>query len=321
MKKATQSKLKVEVRVGMKISMKRLLKIVTNLIKKMEQQYQDEPGQDQNYEGKMDAAQSANASDGNSKGGQAAIELEHAIGFNGSIPAGLWCHPNGKDFIYPAGGCLVVCDFNDPHNQVFLRGHDDNLSAVALSRGGSLLATGQVGLNADVVVWRYGEGELKSALYRFSEHDHGIACLSFSQDERLLVTIGNSDDGKLFIWDLATGNIVTTANVPPGTNAVAFGGMYKNVKRRPTGEYQFVTAGKQTLCHWILEPASGKLSCIKIPARVQRNYTSVAWSDDYELCVLGSVSGDFGFCAFLDKRSLTLCDCVDAASGGVNSIC
>ena len=90
-------------------------------------------------------------------------------------------HPNGKDFIYPAGGCLVVCDFNDPHNQVFLRGHDDDLSAVALSRGGSLLATGQVGLNADVVVWRYGEGELKSALYRFSEHDHGISCLAFSK--------------------------------------------------------------------------------------------------------------------------------------------
>jgi hypothetical protein len=55
-----------------------------------------------------------------SGGGGAAIELEHAIGFNGSIPSGLWCHPNGKDFIYPAGGCLVVCDFNDPHNQVFL---------------------------------------------------------------------------------------------------------------------------------------------------------------------------------------------------------
>ena len=214
----------------------------------------------------------------------------------------------------------MVCDYNDPHNQVFLRGHDDNLSAVAVSRGGSLCATGQVGLNSDVVVWRYGEGELKSALYRFSEHDHGISCLAFSQDERLLVTIGNNDDGKLFIWDLATGNIVTTAKAPEGTNAVAFGGMFKNVKRRPTSEYQFVTAGRQTLCHWILEPQSGKLSCIKVPSRVQRDYTSVSWSDDFELVTLGSKSGDFAFCAFLDKRSLTLCDCVDATSGGVNSI-
>ena len=133
--------------------------------------------------------------------GGAAIELEHAIGFNGNIPGGLWAHPNGKDFVYPAGGCLVVCDYNDPHNQVFLRGHDDNLSAVAVSRGGSLCATGQVGLNSDVVVWRYGEGELKSALYRFSEHDHGISCLAFSQDERLLLRLA----------------IMTTASCSSGT--------------------------------------------------------------------------------------------------------
>ena len=81
-----------------------------------------------------------------------------------------------------------------------------------------------------------------------------------------------------------------------------------------------MTAGRQTLCHWILEPQSGKLSCIKVPSRVQRDYTSVSWSDDFELVTLGSKSGDFAFCAFLDKRSLTLCDCVDATSGGVNSI-
>ena len=103
-----------------------------------------------------------------------------------------------------------MCDYNDPHNQVFLQGHDDNLSTVAVSRGGSLCATGQVGLNADVVVWRYGEGELKSALYRPASTTTALP-VAFSQDERLLVTVGNNDDGKLFVWDLATGNIVTNA--------------------------------------------------------------------------------------------------------------
>ena len=249
-----------------------------------------------------------------------AIELEHAIGFNGTIPSGLKYHPNGTDFVYPAGGCLVVCDFNDPHNQVFLRGHDDNLSAVALSRSGKLAATGQTGLNADVVVWAYGDAEQKSAMYRLSEHDHGVACLAFSQDERLLVTIGVKDDGKMFVWDMTTGNIVGTAKAPPDTRCVAFGGMYKNVKRRPTGSYQFVTAGNQSLVFWTLEPMSGTLNQVKIPSRVQRNYTCLSWSDDYELLVLGTESGDFCFCAFVDKRSLTLCDSVTATSGGVHAV-
>ena len=73
---------------------------------------------------------------GNGGGGAAgaAIELEHAIGFGGGVSAGLHYHPNGKDLLYAAGGCVVVCDFNDPHNQVFLRGHDDDITTLGISR-------------------------------------------------------------------------------------------------------------------------------------------------------------------------------------------
>ena len=74
------------------------------------------------------------ADQGGGSAAGAAIELEHAIGFGGGVSAGLHYHPNGKDLLYAAGGCVVVCDFNDPHNQVFLRGHDDDITTLALSR-------------------------------------------------------------------------------------------------------------------------------------------------------------------------------------------
>ena len=203
----------------------------------------DEQFEQEYSEGKQDAGEKQSAQ-------AAALELEHAIGYSGRVYDALVYHPNGTDFVYPAGGCLVVCDFNDPHNQVFLRGHDENLSCLAISPSGRIAATGQKGLNADIVVWSYGEGNDKAALYRFSEHDHGIACVGFSQDERLLVTCGVDDDGKVFVWDMATGNIVATAKCPKGTRVVKFGGMVKNVKRRATGDYQFITAGVSTLCYW-----------------------------------------------------------------------
>jgi WD40 repeat protein len=41
----------------------------------------------------------------------------------------------------------------NPTKQVQLRGHDDELTAFAMSPGGSMLATGQRGQNSDVVVW------------------------------------------------------------------------------------------------------------------------------------------------------------------------
>ena len=38
-----------------------------------------------------------------------------------AVKGALFFHPNGRDYIYPAGGTVVIADFNDPHNQVHLQ--------------------------------------------------------------------------------------------------------------------------------------------------------------------------------------------------------
>ena len=91
------------------------------------------------------------------------IELEHAIGYSG-IPMSLHYHPNGKEFVYAAGGCIVVTAFDDPHNQTFLRGHGTSLSSVIMSKTGNLVACAQVGQDSDVLVWHYGEKQLMYVL-------------------------------------------------------------------------------------------------------------------------------------------------------------
>ena len=136
------------------------------------------------------------------------VELEHAIGFAGAVYDGQHYHPNGRDFVYAAGACVgesvpskldvmscangsvcalpVICDFTDPHSQHFLRGHNNNVSCVALSPSvspmcipqcgncftllwcaagcqGRLLASGQNGEFADAIVWDFERREL---LYR-----------------------------------------------------------------------------------------------------------------------------------------------------------
>ncbi len=50
------------------------------------------------------------------------VELEHAIGCNVAYSQVAKFHPNGKDYVKAVGGCLVITDLGDPHEQVFLRG-------------------------------------------------------------------------------------------------------------------------------------------------------------------------------------------------------
>ena len=59
---------------------------------------------------------------------------------------------------------IIVCNFDDPHDQSFLRGHDDSVVCVALSPHGTYVASGQSGENADAIVWDYATKSLKFRL-------------------------------------------------------------------------------------------------------------------------------------------------------------
>ena len=107
--------------------------------------------------------------------------------------------------------------------QRYLRGHDDRITAFGLSVGirvgpewpmaeqktcirphafsawyewlsrasmqasGRVAATGQCGHNADVVIWDVATGAIRA---RFQEHDIEVVQLTFSLDDRLLLSVG-----------------------------------------------------------------------------------------------------------------------------------
>ena len=140
------------------------------------------------------------------------VELEHAIGYTCTDRPSLFYHPKFPELIYTIGASLgecislsvllepnrtdgteftvVVRHVNDPHQQSFLRGHSAKLRSVALSPGGTFLASGDEGKESDIVVWDYVE---KALIWRFSQHDGGVGCLAFSHDERQVMKEGQSD--------------------------------------------------------------------------------------------------------------------------------
>jgi hypothetical protein len=44
--------------------------------------------------------------------------------------------------VYAIAGLVVIENFNDKHEQMFLRGHDMDISALAVSRTGKFVASG-----------------------------------------------------------------------------------------------------------------------------------------------------------------------------------
>jgi hypothetical protein len=72
--------------------------------------------------------------------------MEHSIGYNAKYSDTVRYHPTEKDtLIYPIGGLLVIENLHDKSKQQFLRGHDMEISAIAISNSGKIIATGQKG--------------------------------------------------------------------------------------------------------------------------------------------------------------------------------
>lgn len=87
------------------------------------------------------------------------------------------------------------------------------------------IASGQGGHNSDVIVWSFETGAI---LFRLSEHDHGVAFVDFSHDDRLLCSGGGPEDKKILVWDMSNGCIVAIAQQDPASITVAaWGGMVR----------------------------------------------------------------------------------------------
>lgn len=168
--------------------------------------------------------------------------------------------------------------------QRLLRAHDETITAFAVSNTGQLMASGQQGRNSDVLVWDTSSLTVK---FKFQEHDVEIVQLAFSPDDRLLVTIGNERDRKLFLMDTMTGKIVTSTTIEAKrTTAVAWAPV-----QGPA--YMFASSADQDIIIWSIEPHSGLLSGQKINiGSVRRTYTSMVFSANGEWLYAGTESGD-----------------------------
>jgi WD40 repeat protein len=247
-----------------------------------------------------------------------ALDFEHFTGFN-AISNGAVFHPDGSSYVGSAGGNVIITDLMDSAKQEFLRGHTENVTCISVSPSGALIASGQQGDESNVFVWDF---ETRKRIFCIEEHDGAVQAVAFSHDEKILATAGNSEDRKLYTWDMSTGNIIAFSNkLPVGTLCVEFGGFIRDIKRRDTDHYQLVSGGKDGVMLWDMDPYEGELLPLRVGmdarASLTRTVTSLSFSTDCEYLYGATTTGDYLVASMKAKKILSS---VQATKRGLTSI-
>lgn len=144
------------------------------------------------------------------------LQLEHMIGYAGLFRKTVLSIPNRESSFVKSIGCLVAIEnLNDQFDQKFLRGHDMQISALAVSPQGTYIASGQMGTvsfkgnAAPIFVWDVATQRRITALRGLTI---GVTSIEFSTDERFLCGMG--EDCLLYIWELATSEVVFGQKLP-----------------------------------------------------------------------------------------------------------
>ncbi|XP_077979702.1 cilia- and flagella-associated protein 52-like [Glandiceps talaboti] len=217
----------------------------------------------------------------------ARLELYGIVGFNGDVPGGLIVHPDRQHLIFPLGDTVIIEDIVN-HTQSFLSGHTNKVSCIAVSKSGRYLASGQVthmGFKADVIIWDYATKTLKSRLVL---HKVKVESLSFSANEKYLVTLGGRDDGSVVVWNVETGNAICGSPA-----AVLSAGITCCVTCANNCDDKFITGGNGTLRVWELDLPNRKIRPTDIQmGQLKRIVTCIVMDEDDSFFYCGTTSGD-----------------------------
>ena len=212
------------------------------------------------------------------------LNLMAIIGFSGKVPDGLILHPDNETLIFPIGSQIIVRNVLT-RQDAFLRGHDNDISIMSLSKSGRYLASGQKtfsGFKADIIIW---DLTTLSLIHRFSIHKVIIQSLDFSFNDKYLVSVGGRDDNNLIVWDVQTGKALSGA-----TAGTAF---VRQVKFFNLSDNKFITCQDYGIRIWNVDYELKKLSHIEVNfGNLKRIPLSMVLDPLDKFAYFGTQSGD-----------------------------
>lgn len=212
------------------------------------------------------------------------LDILAVIGFKGDVLDGLILHPDNEHLIFPLGSQIIVRNIMT-REQKYLRGHDNDISVISVSRNGKYIASGQKthsGFKADIIIWDFETGTL---LHRLNIHKVCIQSLCFSYNDHYLVSLGGSDDNYIIIWDVESGKALCGNTA--GTDTV------HSVKFFNTVDDKVITCQNYGIKIWNIDFSNKKLKSTDVNfGNLKRIFTCIALDSTDKVGYFGTKTGD-----------------------------
>ena len=254
------------------------------------------------------------------------LQLEHMLGFAGNYRSTVLCLPNDEStYVKSMGALISVESLKDVHSQRFLRAHDMQVSCLALSKSGKLLASGQVGtknfkgLAAPIFIWdmSYPQPRRVNVLRGITSR---VNVIDFSPDERFV--IGCGEDSLIYLWDASTGEVIYGQRVAHNVSLVKWVDCFQDSNRCVCYELTFVIGStvykgilsfEQLRVQWQL-----KMTPYQMPgANVVRFFEVMEFTPDLEYAFCGTTGGEI---TILRRGAAVFRSLIPVCSNGVRGI-
>ncbi|CAF1944366.1 unnamed protein product [Rotaria magnacalcarata] len=224
---------------------------------------------------------------------KASLRLEWVYGYRAAnCRSNIHLTENGELVYFSAAVAIVQSIEEKDHcRQRFFLGHDDDIISSCLHPDRKIVATGQIGKNAQICVWNtQGTMKLESLL---QGHADGVGAINFSADGEKLASVGIDSNNTIKVWSWLRGKILATV---AGHSERVFDICYFGDR--------VITCGVKHIRFWTLlgntlefkEGLFGKsealtLLCIGTLGRSTTNESRTT-NDDESLCFTGAINGD-----------------------------
>ncbi|KAM3592554.1 uncharacterized protein V6R79_021158 [Siganus canaliculatus] len=153
--------------------------------------------------------------------GEEGIKLRAVIGYNGNGRGNMMWSPDQGLFAYSCG-CVVVVEYLHTGRQRHFQGHSEEISCLAVTNDAQIVASAAGGRNGGrslICIWEIQSGK---SLNTISYHKGAVQSLTFSRDDRFLLSVGDFSDPEVALWSSKTFQLLSTVRVSGPIHDAAF---------------------------------------------------------------------------------------------------